>query len=658
MEFPFLFTSVGRRVADLGPETRFFVADPMNSSSVLFVARGKFNDWLFRADAEWDKFTLIYRTQLCERISFASAYLTQKWVLIGLVKFRDLACDGPNMYTIFLDYSKPKPVGYPVSNWSISPQYIAWNYEQEEPVFLFSNFSGKVNTYQVNYEPGKCAFQVSQKKELPRYCFRTGVINQIAHTAFIAKEKTGSGFKLNLIDKVRQDFFPREIPLPDIDVNSSSEIILFVSNPRKTGEGQVLRIIVHASTSALHVIIPTSGRFLTLSMDCQNDAGPDVGRLIENPQVLADAGITYDPIAAAHEPLSRLPFICNFGEIVLVAAPSGIVTGFLIDHLDRVRAAFHVDVPPAYPNGLDLFKMRALTETASKAVYVESGEIYRADINPLYFVQHDPRFIIPIMHCATQSMDVFPTLVSETVLRTFWMGEVFNEMLLIEYIRVKNQKFGEKLCSTFAKGEFYKADIDRFQSYRTIENTSKQPIEEFHSFREMVKVPKAVLESVEILDTQTLFSEVLKLLDTDIFRESSYHESMRFHVFLQCSAIKFSLSDHIAMIDPSCLPDSLHPLIKKHWMIRDLLPVHACWPSIDRRDNPLARDEPGAMEKAQRNWWSLRTEKMNMNSGVKAPTRMFEFVEDLTNRMDAGPKFFRLHQYLLGLHLTDPICGL
>ena len=642
---PFCFKPTDVKIPNLEPGAKVFVADPLNSRSTLFIARGKYHDFLYRADPDLQQFTQVYTTRLCERISYASAHLTQKWVLIGILQFRDLSLDVPNRRTIFLDYGKKRKLEYPVSNMSLSPQYIAWSYEQDEPIFLFSNFQGKVQTFALNYDPLKSLFQVAQKREFQRYCFKTGVINQVAHTAFIVREKSGSVVKHNLIDKSRQDVGPREIPLPDIDINPNSEFMLFVSKPRKPGEPQVIRVILHATPNAIHAIIPGCGKFMSMPGDVPAS---------ENDQAIADS---YDPTATACEPVSRLPFVCNFGEIVIIGAPLGFITGFLLDQLDRVRASFRI---PFETEGmdLDLFKMRTLTENGGRSIYVESGEVFSAQINPSYFVELDPRFIIPILHC--QSFN-FASLISEKVLQRFWLGEVFHEMLLIEYIRTKNQKFGDKVCSTFAKESVYRCELDLFHGYRLVDSpgNSKQQVEELHNFREVSKVSKALLESVDIDDQQTLFSEISKLLDTEIFQEASFSEALRFHVFLQRSAIKFSLAEPASMIDVAVLPGSLNALIRKHWVARDLLPVDVCWPGIDNRDRPLAREEPSAMETAQRSWWSLRTKKINAPAGnEKAPAKMFELVEDLTSRMEDGAKFFRLHQYLLGWHLTDPLCGL
>jgi hypothetical protein len=109
-------------------------------------------------------------------------------------------------------------------------------------------------------------------------------------------------------------------------------------------------------------------------------------------------------------------------------------------------------------------------------------------------------------------------------------------------------------------------------------------------------------------------------------------------------------------IDISHFPKDISGRILQTWSARNMLPIAHNWPDIS---SPLLNEPNHLPAKAQRLWWYLRTQTVSMteSSGVTR-AKMFEFVEQLTNKTDSGPIVFSLHQYLLGIDMTNPICDL
>jgi hypothetical protein len=196
--------------------------------------------------------------------------------------------------------------------------------------------------------------------------------------------------------------------------------------------------------------------------------------------------LNHDPSLAPYQPVSRLPFAYYSNEFVLMAAPRGFVTGFLIDQADRVRAAFRTDIPDCI---VPIHRTSALTSGGSRILYIDTGEIFTYQTNVKYFVQKNPRWIIPLLHDAIRHRRFdFASLLSNEVLEVYWNGEVFNELLLLALNgQEQNLMFIHRVCSTFAKPRFFRDALGLFDTYDPVRPPGEKvrTVDPIYNFREV-----------------------------------------------------------------------------------------------------------------------------------------------------------------------------
>jgi hypothetical protein len=376
--------------------------------------------------------------------------------------------------------------------------------------------------------------------------------------------------------------------------------------------------------------------------------------------------LNYDPAEAPYQPASRLPFAMYSNDLVLVGAPRGFLTAFLIDQADRIRAAFRVPLPESkFP----LHRFGNINRSGSRVVSIDTGEIFDCRLNPKYFIDRDPRLIVPLLHnWITHRDPSFPSLLSRDVLKVYWNGEVFNEMLLLEFNRSgKSGQFAGRVCSTFAKPRFFQDGISHFEPFDSPRVSSverQKTVEAIYNFREIEQ--KAVEMPSGSGEFSSVCRAILTILYTPVFDARTYAKNIQFPSWLQITAIRASIVplQHPVTIETSLFPEDLSPRILETWVSRSMLPIEHNWPEIET--NVLQADSPPdeLQKKAQRFWWYLRSEPVEMTStsGGRSNTKMFEYVEQLTNKTrggnQSGPILFSLHQYLLGVSMNKPICDL
>jgi hypothetical protein len=257
------------------------------------------------------------------------------------------------------------------------------------------------------------------------------------------------------------------------------------------------------------------------------------------------------------------------------------------------------------------------------------------------------------------------------VLKVYWNGEVFNEMLLLEFNRInKSSQFAQKVCSTFAKRRFFKDGLSLFEAFecQRVSSAERQKcVSTIYNFREIEqKAPKAMETPSGSGEFSSVGPAIWSILDSPLFDVRTYPKNIQFPSWLQVTAIRASIVplQHPVTIATSLIPEDLSAKVLETWASRSMLPIEQNWSEIET--NGLQADSPPdeLQKKAQRLWWYLRSEPVEMTStsGGRPNTKMFEYVEQLTNKTrggnQSGPILFSLHQYLLGVSMNEPICDL
>jgi hypothetical protein len=279
----------------------------------------------------------------------------------------------------------------------------------------------------------------------------------------------------------------------------------------------------------------------------------------------------------------------------------------------------------------------------------DTGEVIAFALNPAFFVAQNPRWVVPLLHDAVRHCPFdFASVVTRAVLRVYWNGEVFSEMLLLEFNLQHRQAALAEQCSTFAKPRFF---MDAFRLFDRFDPPPPPPERRVSNFRE--------LEGRE--GVAAIFGKVLKLMDAPLFDVRRFALDTQFHSWLQLTAIRASLLQPGAVlrIDPSIFPPDYPPRVTQTWAARNMLPADHNWQPVETEGLPLDGPRTGMAGRATRLWWFLRSHPLSMvRSSGESTGRMFAHVEQLTNKTSGGqigPIVFSLHQYLMGLNFTDPI---
>jgi hypothetical protein len=673
MSGAFELLSIGARISDsVSPGTRFFIGDSASPTSQLFISRTRYSDILYRCTEpqKHQNFVQIYETERCERIICASCAPSQPWYLVGLLRFGDGIDPRVSSRAIFLDYAPTGSSEYPVSTRTYDLQFVTWACEPDSYRFRFSTFDGTIRVFELTYQKDPMTFKIALKHQFQSQIFRTGYIASPEERVVRCASSSRTQFPF-------PDLLQTEsCPLPStIDWMMNSEVRIFSTPGRRSLMPPIpdQRVIIHTNPYVLMVVVPFSHLVMPIRLDYLDIDLPDDVRKKNAPEQSDSSALlpflNYPLSEAPYQPVSRLPFAFYCNEFVLVAAPRGSVTAFLIDQADRVRATFRAEVPDGR---LAIHRTVSLTRSASRVLGIDTGEIFEFHINARFFVEQNPRWIIPLLHDAIRQKGFdFPSLLSRQVLKVYWNGEVFNELVLLALNgQEPNPVFTQKVCSTFAKPRFFNEFNGLFEPFDPPHSSSGNSgnsidktrfAEPIYSFRELESKGRHIEWLPNTLpDMNAFFGRVLNAFQSPLFDFSAYPADIRYHAWLQILAIRASLAQpqYGLRIDPSFFPPDVAPRILQTWSARNMLPIAQKWPEIPFSD--LLTDERHVENKARRLWWYLRTEQVTMteSSGLPPHARMFECVEQLTNKTagkESGPILFSLHQYLLGLDMSNPI---
>jgi hypothetical protein len=642
---PFHYTPTGKSVSHACPaDTRFFVADPGNPVSTTFVARTRYSDILIADLPPNKEFSRIYTTPLFERISSVSGLPHQPWYLVTLIRFGDGIDDRSSTRSIFIDFQDGTAHEFPLSTRTFDWQIARWACAPDSPNFgfIFCSLDGVIQLFELTYDRSLLNFKVS-----PRGYFRA----HICRTGFLGKRDPPALFCYN--PETGQPSIGESYPLPpNLPITLRADVRIFFRDRFQAVSlfSRTHRVLIYATNRLMTIVVPLSRQYMTINVDYLD---------LRLPPGLVRVGgkglrIGYDPAEAPYQPISNLPFAFQREGFVLVGAPLGWVTILLLDQADRVRGAFLSELPE---RGTPLHWMMPLTEGADQVLVRETGDFFEFGINPRYFIDQDPRWIIPILHESfSRGITDLGSILTPAALRIYWNGEIFNEMLLLLLNQTYHEfTFGSRVCSTFCKPRFFKDFLSLFHSYSDPPKTSfTEPIYCFREFE--VKAPRA-FTFLPLANLSALFLKVLDLLDDPIFEIRHWSPDVQFYAWLQIFALRISLTrgpspQSPVRAVPGIFPANCSRFITQTWSSHDLLPLAHAWPPVEAR--------PTTKAKAARLWWHLRTHPLKMieTSAPSSQLRMFELVEQVTNQSageESGPLLFSLHQHLLGLDLSQPI---
>lgn len=426
-------------------------------------------------------------------------------------------------------------VVYPVSTRTYFPQYVSWTYFNSS-LFMFTVFDNKIHTFEVAYDKASVTYKISHKTTANGYSFRSALFLNTPHVYLIQSGNKKSRAPLNLpqcaspynnsqnnnhdcispviIDRTKSDI-PIKFKLPDeIKICPSTEIHVFISPFRRKITQQINedRCILVANLDNLYIVFPSSGYFIDIPNDYKIEEYIEIAKK-SNPNIKINikpkdsndnnnnhdyAG--YSMEEAYFRPASRMPLYLFENNLLLVAAPQGFITAILIDQDDRIRASFMV---PTFEHKNkndndnddksydDLHNLFSLNNKASYALSETTGEIFKMQLNAVFFASKNPLYVIPLLHYfihpkkdvefLTNSIIIknkidcsIIQLVTEDALQMFWNCEIFNEILLLQFnTSNSNATFRERVCSTFAKSHFYKQCNSLFVAYENVKNESK-----------------------------------------------------------------------------------------------------------------------------------------------------------------------------------------
>lgn len=667
MQGPFSFNPNGKRLYKkpvIG--TKYYITDSGNSSSSLFVARNQFTDCLIHSTNDLSTFSKIYETKLTDRIVSASAMPGKKWFLAVIQGFGDGIDPRPCYRAIFLATVGGKLTELPVSTKTFTPQYVSWAYSPDNPVFLHLRYDKDKNpvisTYEFNYDPISSSFSISLRRFHEHFLwFNTGMKGTTHHTYMVQLDPTTN----NLIfsDRTKTDLYPKtcvlpgNLPLgPGIEFKPFSASVKHVSF-QKCGQ----RMIIHASPDKLTIVLPFSSYKAEIALDyldilptTENNA---LGKFCSQ-QDLRDAGIEYDPLTAASYPFSRLPFVMCSNSFYIISAPRGMITCFLLDQADRVRASFSTSIPD---NCLDLHKTSSLNDAASLCLSQETGELFSCNLNADFFVKRDPKFCLSLLHTfiTPRVQMLISQLITPRLLKTFWNCEFFSEALLLLFNSdPQNRPFADRVCSTFIDPK--KTSDNLFVEFG---NQPRPDVSEpFKSFQEIFKkLPKTILDLLppHLQDYSQITRELIYLLDTEIFAVETFPVDVQFASRLQIIALKHFLDPNaIITTAREIFPENFSKEVLSTWQMRGMIDspvIEQIQPGVLSQ---LMTGREDAFEIVDNTWWSLKFKRTQMlvKQEQDSLLNLFQHVEQVTLRQnDFGPVIFSIHQYLLQPEMDNPI---
>ena len=713
---------------------KFFVADSINSQPSLFIVKSRFNDILYHFFNP-KTFEKVFQTEINERISSASFFSqnnidnnfiseqsANRWYLITLIRFGDGIEPCKTYRTIFvaLNRNKSNPIIYPISRRSFSPQYLAWTSNDDDNELKYSEFNTSLQTYEVFFDSSNYKFSLAQKKDVPGFCFRSGVVSKINHTFFIQIETKKNAVKgdrsprrgkqeenevrtVILADQIKPDNIINYYLLPPtllFDYNSDFHV--FLTNNRNGINNQYakIRCVIQTYENTVNIVFPCSKYYASIPIYNEPDGGLSIKQRNDgkNDKENNSQSLSYEK--------SKIPFCLYSNEVLIIGAPINYITMALIDQNDNIRAAFQTELDKnddsnelagkiSYNNQIQ--NLSLINDALYLALSQETGHISQFEINPIFFLHKDPAYIAPVIHylLSKNITDKSPkektnqkifSLITKEVIQTFWNCEIFNEILLIINQKKSDHSkiFNQGICTTFIKPRFYKNGINLFKSYRKKIDNNNPDFDEYPKLYDDEKQNTSeIYESEKIYnfkdlgqklvksynytlnDIQVLYSNLLKdLQEYPLFMYSNYQPDIRFCCYLQIAAIKISLNNNLNFLTIN------HRIFKEYesskvimeiWAALVMAPNEIIWPKLDYS----AKNEPEVktnLDEIQRQWWSLKSSSLSFtfkeSTFQASVSNFFDYVEKVTTQHPKGREVFILHQKMLGWELAQPICDI
>lgn len=531
---PFLYTKISK-IPKIAPNTRFYICDPINSDSFLFIARSQYNDTLIQKLQEG--FISIYRTELLERISSASAHASRRWYLITLYRYGDGIDPRFSYRSIFVGAHSnnssaqqtsssslipvddqdsdlfsttnlisdteflqdddedekifPNTIVYPISTRTFYPQYLSWNHIASSNCVLFTSFMNTIQILEIIYHmnsykiiPRKSTTGFTFRSFSSQICSRTFSIESSEHQELSTKPNSKQR-KLQcespvFLDRRENDVLLFKYKLPsDLVISPQTEIRTFISNSRQ---------------KINDLLFPTKSDGNRLSViRCLLFANRDSTTIVFPYSKISATFCTHNQkksrnkepnvskaMNGHNKPASKLPFSVYLNEFIVIFAPYNYITIILIDNKDRLRASFSIEYNKLHEmnstNEINLSNVFSINSKGSLGLNELTGDICKIDLNPLYFASKNVKFVIPILHYIinTTSALNFNQLVTNDLIEFLWNGEFFQEVLLLLFNeKPANQIFKETVCSTFCKEKHYSEFSNCFTQYRSLQSKDK-----------------------------------------------------------------------------------------------------------------------------------------------------------------------------------------
>ncbi|EAY15831.1 hypothetical protein TVAG_160040 [Trichomonas vaginalis G3] len=666
MQGPFSLSISGKRLQKkpaIG--SKFYIADFGNSSNSLFIVRNQFTDVLIQSN-DYSTISKIYETRFTERIVSASAMPGKKWFLVVLQGFGDGIDPRPFYRAIFIN-AVSKTAELPVTMKTNTPQYVSWAYSPDNPVFLHLKYDKDKNpiisTYEFNYDPISSSFTINFRRNHEHFMwFNTGMKGATHHTYMVQFDPTTNNLVFS--DRTKTDLYPKTCILPsNIELGCNTEFKAFSASVKhmsfqKCGQ----RMIIHTSSNKLTIILPFSSLKAEITLDYIDlppKSDPSLFEKFTTTQELEDSCLQYDPLNVSDFPTTKIPFVmCNNG-FYIITAPKGMITCFLLDKADRVRASFSTAMPD---NCLQMHKMSSLNDQATLCLSQETGEIFNCHLNADFFVKRDPKFSLSLLHAfiTPRNHDIsIAEFITPRLLKTFWNCEFFSEALLLLFNSdQQNRPFADRVCSTLLDPKRHGDSL--FSEYLT--QPRGEIAEQYKSFREIFKkIPKSIMEQLppNLQDFGQIVKTLISLLDTDFFNVETFPVDCQFASRLQITALKHFLDPNaIILTAKTVFPENFSEEVLSTWLMRGMIdePIVKEWqPGIV---SPLILSQENAFDIVNDIWWFMKMKNASLlfKQEDDPLTNLFQHVEQATLRQNEfGPLIFSIHQYLLQPEMDKPI---
>ena len=583
----------------------------------------------------------------------------------------------------------------PISGKTNYPQKLVWIHHSEYGNFMYLNSKEKkMIAYSINYLSTKIKFQVSFKAEKKNIInFQTDVfvsenrVKNIYTTFIIEQEKNEYEFN----DQTKRDLIQFHFKLPHLNYGICDEFVIFRSPLRQAGLFQynVPRVILLASKGKLNVILPISCQYYQMKIDYIPPVKNEIKLSKKSLELLnlKNAMINYNPADVEKHPFSGLPFYFYSNNLLMIGAPKGFITTILIGQKDMPRCFFQTKIPDT--NEFSLFDIASLKAKTSHFLSKNDGKILKCEINLNFFIQRDPRYIIPLLHLLNNSNVTFnfKDVITEDVIKTFWNCDVFNEILLIcfnNYIfnKFSNQSiishnFEDNVCATFARPHFFDECTDKFKSYYPKNNNEVK----YTSFQDFENSKIFLSDLTEIPDYSQLSKILLELLecefndnrkinfDNNIFRNLSdyYDEQLHFPIMLQIASLKYSflnssglsINDFKPFVDFKLFPQNFSTLILEYWNANEIIGYEL---EENKEKDFNEENNKQNIDLLKTNFICLKSNIYNRNELSSNLTSsldeqsMVQMIEGVVNRAgDYGPLLFNYMQVAYGVSFNEPI---